>query len=259
MGLRHYTYEWNSTSLARAMHRAGLVSCGGHVICTPFLGRDSQVVDLGANRGDFYLSLSKRTACRYCAVEAAPDLYRQLPTVPGLRKFNIAVHSRDERLFLALSNNPQANSIQKGIAGRYGYRGEVEVEGWTLEHVLAEAQLATVDLLKVDIEGAEIGMFNSTSDATLGKISQIAVEFHDFLNPADLPQVKAIVRRVRDLGFLVLVFSSGDWREVLMLNAKRLPLNGSQKVWIRISLLLIVMRRGRFKLSRLLRRVSAGN
>jgi hypothetical protein len=97
-------------------------------------------------------------------------------------------------------------------------------------------------------------MFDSTGDATLSKIGQIAAEFHDFINPGDLPQVKAIVRRVRRLGFIVLVFSSGDWREVLMLNSKRLPLNRSQRIWIRTSSLLIALKRGRFAISRLMRR-----
>jgi hypothetical protein len=60
----------------------------------------------------------------------------------------------------------------------------------------------------VDIEGSEAQLFGSTSDATLGRIGQIGVEFHDFIpNTISSDNVRQIRRRLERLGFVCLPFS----------------------------------------------------
>jgi FkbM family methyltransferase len=55
------------------------------------------------------------------------------------------------------------------------------LDGITLETFLNTQRIELVDLLKIDIEGAEEAVFNSTRDATLCNIKQITIEFHDFV------------------------------------------------------------------------------
>ncbi len=50
----------------------------------------------------------------------------------------------------------------------------------TLESILDEHSLDTVDLLKVDCEGAEYEILESTSAKTLARVRKICVEFHRF-------------------------------------------------------------------------------
>jgi len=63
-------------------------------------------------------------------------------------------------------------------------------------------------LLKIDIEGAEEAVFNSTSDATLCKVKHTTIEFHDF-RPASISteEVNKITNRLKRLGFLCIPFS----------------------------------------------------
>jgi len=71
--------------------------------------------------------------------------------------------------------------------------------------------------MKVDIEGAELAMFESASDADLQKFTQITVEFHDFIYPEQSREVESIKRRLRGLGFWVINFSL-DNSDVLFVN-----------------------------------------
>jgi hypothetical protein len=49
-----------------------------------------------------------------------------------------------------------------------------------LKDLLDHLQLPRIDLLKADIEGAEISMLTACPDEVLGRIAQIGIEFHDF-------------------------------------------------------------------------------
>ncbi|WP_242725383.1 FkbM family methyltransferase [Microcoleus vaginatus] len=60
-------------------------------------------------------------------------------------------------------------------ASVYGLQGEISVDGITLETFLNNQRIELVDLLKIDIEGAEEAVFNSTSDATLCNVKQITI------------------------------------------------------------------------------------
>ena len=74
-----------------------------------------------------------------------------------------------------------------------------------------------IDLLKLDIEGAEIDMFDNTTDQDLRSATQITTEFHDFIYPEQGAAVARIRERMSDIGFWVLPFSL-DNTDVLFLN-----------------------------------------
>jgi FkbM family methyltransferase len=230
--LKRATYELQEWLVKIAKRWVGIQRLGEHSFLGNVLNRDSVVVDLGANRGKFYLGVQGIYGARCYVVEAAPDLFARLPAAEGAHFFNCAIHSCDEKVRLSLSGNSEANSLDPAIAKRYGLCEVVEVPGKRLKSFILENRLDRIDLLKVDIEGSEVAMFDSTRDETFWTIRQIAIEFHDFLDPAQLPQVLRIVRRMRKVGFTILPFSSHDWREVLMLNMARLPLSPSQKLRI---------------------------
>jgi hypothetical protein len=61
-----------------------------------------------------------------------------------------------------------------------------------------------IDLLKIDIEGAEYDLLLNSSDSELLKFKQITVEFHDFLDSKYKEKNKLIEKRMIDLGFDVL-------------------------------------------------------
>ncbi|MFN9720598.1 MAG: FkbM family methyltransferase [Planctomycetota bacterium] len=68
----------------------------------------------------------------------------------------------------------------------------------TLEDVLDEQSVATIDLLKVDCEGSEYAIFESISDECLSRVSKIVMEFHELHASHDH---RILVQRLQKAGF----------------------------------------------------------
>jgi FkbM family methyltransferase len=54
----------------------------------------------------------------------------------------------------------------------------INAKGYTLPEVFALGKIERCDLLKVDIEGAEYGLFEKTTPAMWSKISRVVMEVH---------------------------------------------------------------------------------
>ena len=59
-----------------------------------------------------------------------------------------------------------------------GYKGREIVPAMTLDRIMADLNIQRVDILKMDIEGSEKGVFEN-STAWIDRVETIAVEFHD--------------------------------------------------------------------------------
>ena len=79
-------------------------------------------------------------------------------------------------------------------------------------------RLEWIDLLKIDIEGAEIELLEGLDKETFARIGQMTVEFHDFLRPSDRPRVAKVVAKIRDNGFYVVNFGWRHFTDVMCLN-----------------------------------------
>lgn len=118
--------------------------------------------------------------------------------------------------------------MDKNIAGVWGTENHEIVSGITFDSLIEKLNIQKqIDLVKIDIEGAEIAMLDDLSAQTLTKIAQISVEFHDFLNH-DVTSVKRMVSKLKKNHFFTLKISNQDWREVLFINTKLIKLNGNQ-------------------------------
>jgi hypothetical protein len=93
------------------------------------------------------------------------------------------------------------------------------------EHIGADV----FDLAKIDIEGAEITMFDSTDDQTLLFIKQISIKFDYFMDPKLIEPVQRILQRMNGLGFQTFVFARNSHGDVLFINPAHIKLSGTQK------------------------------
>ena len=57
---------------------------------------------------------------------------------------------------------------------------EIEAKMTNIEKVVNERGLASIDFLKIDVEGAELDVLLGISDTTWPMVQQIAAEVHDF-------------------------------------------------------------------------------
>lgn len=223
----------------------GLVSFRMHSFLGKLINPDSLVVDLGANLGDFSSELSNLFGCKSYAVEASPDLCSRIKETYLINKSNYAISSSNKPLTFYLSQDPEANSIYKSSASSFGDKGVMSVSGITLETFLKNNEIKSVDLLKVDIEGAEVDLFKSTSNDTLSKIKQITIEFHDFIKGSiSSEEVKIIEKKLNKLGFFCLplsyMFDVYDNADILFINKKQCKL--SNRDWLSLHILNLILR-----------------
>ena len=183
----------------------GLSTIKTHTIYLPALS--GIVVDLGANVGEFSSAMAAR-GLKVHAVEASPDIFERIEHSDHIQKHNIAISDKNEPVHLFISDNPENTSVQNAIAAEYGIRGAITCTGTTLDHFVATNAIDQIGLLKIDIEGSEEQLFDSVSDDLLGKISQITIEFHDFISGSiSSGKVEEIIFRLKALGFCCVPFS----------------------------------------------------
>lgn len=208
------------------------------------LNAQSLVLDLGAHKGEFSAYLSSQFGCRCVAVEANPELFIGIVENALIQKYHYAISGQSGPVQFFVSDNPEASSIMKDISDFWGTQECIQVPGISLKDLLEKCRIDSVDLLKVDIEGGEIGMFQSMSDNLIREIRQITIEFHSFCNPAIAKDIAQIRKRLRKLGFLCLPFplttSLSTGCDTLFINKKKIKL--SWKGWLRMFLPMTALR-----------------
>jgi len=141
------------------------------------------IVDAGANIGTasvYFLNHFPETTV--IALEPDPGNY-------SLLRKNLAYYGERAvplRRALWRSNEPLAISRgQFRDGGEWSFQvkeaeGEQsEVEGTTLSSLMTERMLDVIDILKIDIEGAEREIFENIEPSCLDRVRMIAVELHD--------------------------------------------------------------------------------
>lgn len=189
-----------------------------HHLFLDLLGPNSIALDLGAFEGQFAQELSRKTGARAIAIEANPRMFETIPETELVTPLNMAVAAEPGVLELFVGNNPLGTSVFSSHpeSGSETF----EVPATTLEQLIMDYGDGRLDLLKVNIEGAEIAMFDATPDAVLRAIGQITIQFHDFLPELNQAEdVNRIKARLRDLGFGEILFKTPN-KDVLFVNLR---------------------------------------
>ena len=145
---------------------------------------DDIVVDIGANVGVFAVYAASRTKNTVLAFEPSPANVEFLRKNTQINSFhNIVVHN------LAVSDRSGTENFALARIGgghllsSHSAKGEirecVEISTTTLERIIRDNSLEQIDFLKLDCEGAEGQILQSTPRSQIRKIRKIAIEFHD--------------------------------------------------------------------------------
>lgn len=192
-----------------------------HSVLPDLIRPGGLVVDCGANLGGFAKAMIDRFSCRVVAFEAAPNVFSRLPNHPKLTARNVAVCGKDGPVRLKLDSDITRTSISS-LGQSNGT--EIEVQGCALSGLLDDAgEGSFIEVLKLDIEGAELEAIDSLPDRQIAQVGQITIEFHDFLGYYPTREVERRVARISKLGFRELFWSrSRNTGDVLLVNASRL-------------------------------------
>jgi len=160
--------------------------------------------------------------CRCFTVEPNPELFNKLDSLPQIRALNYAISgARGEAVFNVAANN-EASSLLSG--DHCDEQRTINVKTIDLVGLLQEIKVSHIDLLKVDIEGAEIAMFDAMPDDLASSFDQITVEFHDFCG-IPVADIERIMNRFRRLGYCVIKFSRQTFGDVWFLNTRAHPIS----------------------------------
>jgi FkbM family methyltransferase len=198
----------------------------GHTIYAPGINSDSIVLDLGANRGEFSRRMRARFGGTYHLIEANPVLAEMLRTEGHFPVWHYAVANSEGLIRFNIARNDEGSSILT-LPEESPYDSilseTVEVRARKLESLFQEIGTPRIDLLKIDIEGAEVQVLQGATSEILRGIGQITVEFHCHASFGfDLhSQVEEVIRRLRRHGFLCLDFSARSRGNVLFVNRDR--------------------------------------
>jgi FkbM family methyltransferase len=163
----------------------------------PIEGPVRTIVDLGANAGQASVYLHDRFPdASILAVEADPDTAR-------LAALNTAADPHTEVLAAAVTDHDGTVTVTRRPGHSWGsnifskWSGPdsqlLEVRGVTLATLLREHDIDHVDVLKVDIEGAE--MLALTSDETLARVGMVIGELHPSILNMPVDQALGALQR----------------------------------------------------------------
>jgi FkbM family methyltransferase len=190
-----------------------------HTILPDIIHQGSVVVDCGANIGRFSLEMMRRFGCICYAIEAAPDTFNKIPTMANLHRYNLALCATNELVTMAIDQDITRSTIKNQFKGE----NTVPVQGRLLGDFLAyEVAGRPVDLIKMDIEGAETEVIASLDADLIKQVGQWTIEFHDFMGIMSLSDVERCVQRIAELGFHELFWSKHrNNADVLLVNKRR--------------------------------------
>ncbi len=209
-----------------------IIARRAHHFVIELLGKDSVIIDLGANRGHFSTEVSRDCGATCYAIEAVPRLYELIPENPSIRKYNLAICKADGPVSFNISSQEESGSMSALPDSML--EESITVQGMTLKSFIEANDLDQIDLLKMDIEGAEIDLLKSIDDGTLRMIRQITVEFHDFLPYFDqAADIVLIKKRLKSLGFVCIKYSMSCHADVLFINRNNSGLSALEIAYIK--------------------------
>lgn len=166
------------------------------------------IVDLGANIGTETLRFSKLyPLAKIISVEANKDNFERLKkNVSSNKKISpvhAAIWSSDVKLKLvSASTDSQAWHLVE-----VAHEGEFDMKGMTFEKILNDHSINHIDVLKIDIEGAERQLFDLSSDKWIANVSCFIIEVPDNDSPGT---TQMIYRAFERNGINVNTYVNGE-------------------------------------------------
>lgn len=191
----------------------------GHSFLGSLVRPGGLVIDAGAHRCEFANAIAEKYNVSVISLEPNLSLFpdRLDPRVVLLRA---AIAVQDGEAVFAIDDNPEASRLVGGGPAET-ISGQI-VQTRSLSSLLDEYPTTEVELLKLDIEGAEYDVLNMASQEVLARCKQISVEFHPFnaKEPSDRAKICDTIDRMKGYGFGAVKCSFRGFGDVLFVNER---------------------------------------
>jgi FkbM family methyltransferase len=197
----------------------------GHTFLKDYLNRAGSVIDLGMNTGDFARIMHDTYGSCVIGAEANPVLASNISKSNGIVCKNVAIADFDGCVKFSIN---EENSEASMIVSDSTPISEtvIPVPSTTLSKFFREAEVEQVDLLKIDVEGAELDIIETTEPDIFRRCTQIVVEFHRFLYPSHASRIEKAVALMSGFGFRYIDFSN-ERTDVLFINSNKIDMSGA--------------------------------
>jgi FkbM family methyltransferase len=162
------------------------------------------VIDVGGFIGDFSLYAVKRlNARRVIVCEPSPRswaLLLQNIRSNGFEKLIVPVNKAVTDGSDIMMNIDAPDTSQCTVSAYFQSEQPAQsVPGISLEQLLRDYDVEKVDLLKIDCEGGEYSILESTPEEVFSRIQNIVFEYHDIQGA--WVRLEGVKRRLRQLGY----------------------------------------------------------
>lgn len=139
------------------------------------------IVDAGAHIGLFSVFLkSKFPEARIISVEPDPENYglleKNLSNYPDIKPIPAGLWREDTRLRISDKYNTGKWGMVTEEAPNHG-----AIKGLSMNTLMDENELESIDLLKIDIEGSEWELFDANYEKWLARTKVVMIEIHDWM------------------------------------------------------------------------------
>ena len=179
------------------------------------------VLDIGAGIGDFSVRAAKASPSgRVFAFEPAADAFALLEenlAWNGARNvvaYREAIGAPGETAATESLSSVRSRTVPAGSGGSLR-----PVPTASLDEVFERLGLASCDLLKMDVEGAEERILLGTSSETLLRVRHVVLEVHEEEEGGG--RERRLVRRFEELGFETRRTPNPAWPRLSLLHARR--------------------------------------
>jgi FkbM family methyltransferase len=186
---------------------------GGWWFHPDVLGEDSVVYSLGIGKDtDFDLALIRRFNLCVDAFDPTPSTVewldaRSLPENFHFHPWAVAAADGVLKLYPRIRKDGSKSTVMYSLMPGDGLRDDaVLVPAYSLSSILTELGHQRIDLLKMDIEGAEYEVLDKLLESPVQPV-QLLVEFHHRFPGIGLGKTAGVITRLRGRGYRIFAVS----------------------------------------------------
>ena len=180
---------------------------GGYAVLTDAVNADSIVYSFGLGEDiSFDLALMERTGCQVFGFDPTPRSIawvraQQLP--PGFHLHELGVAGYDGTASFTPPRDPtHVSHSMAAPVGNAGASGNIQFEVRRLQTLMKDLGHDRLDLLKMDVEGAEYEVIDDLLAQGL-RPRQLLVEFHHGAHGISLAKTESALKQLREAGYAI--------------------------------------------------------